>query len=280
MTYQTEIEKYYAKLESKYGYTFVLGNAKHFGYYPDKIANIPEQKARELHQDLIAQKLSLHPGALVLDAGCGRGVTACYIAEKYNVHIIGIDLLDFELKKSKEIARQKNLLDKTEFRVMNYSDIQFPENHFDGIYTSETLSHAIDVTTVLKQFFKVLKPNGKIVLCEYALAPDQQFSKEDMESLDYVINGSAMFGLKQFRQNNFLETLKSVGFIDTEELDITQHVRPSFDRLYAKSKWFYRFAKFFGFERNLINTSTPTLLLPLLNKGLIKYFVFTAKKPM
>ena len=201
MSYQKDIEKYYANLESKWGYTLLLGDAKHFGYYPDGIKNIKESEALKLHQDQIGKTLSLKPNQLVLDAGCGRGVTACYLAEKYNVKIVGIDLLDFELKIAGQKVREKKLEEKVSIKVMDFSNLEYPDSYFDAIYTSETLSHVPDIKKVLKEFYRVLKPSGKIALMEYTISEDGRFTKEEMESLDYVINGSAMFGLKNFRHN-------------------------------------------------------------------------------
>jgi sterol 24-C-methyltransferase len=273
------IDKYYRKIESRLGYKFVLGDAKHFGYYPNKISDISESKALRLQQDLIGSTLDLKTGERVLDAGCGRGVTACYLAEKYSVNVTGIDILDFEIKSARKRLMRKGLEDWTEFLVMDFGNLEFLDQSFDAIYTSETLSHAPNVNEVLEGFFKILKPGGKIVLMEYTLATDENFTKEQMESLEYVIAGSAMFGLKQFRHDHFREVLTAAGFSEIQEHVITDHIRPSFDRLYEKSKWAYRLAKFFGFSRHLINTSTPTLLRPLLDDGLIRYCLFFAVKP-
>lgn len=278
MNYKKEIEEYYSTLESKWGYTLLLGDAKHFGYYPDKISNITESEALKLHQDLIGTTLRLQSGQKVLDAGCGRGVTACYLVKKYNIKLTGIDLLGFELKIAKQKAVSGHVESQVEFMEMDYSSLEFPDNFFDAIYTSETLSHATDVQKVLCEFYRVLKPGGKIALLEYTLGEDNQFSFEDMNSLDRVIKGSAMFGLKSFRHNQFSGILTSVGFNNVVEKNITEYIRPSFERLYSKSKLFYKIINLFGLQDKFINISTPSLLLPLVNKDLVRYCIFSAEK--
>ena len=277
--FDQKIRDYYGTLESRWGYTFVTWDAKHFGYYPDKIANISEREALQLHQDLIAQNLALKPKQLILDAGCGRGVTACFIAGKYNVTVIGVDLLDFEIDNARDRARRSGVADKTKFEVMDFAALRFPEGYFDAVYTSETLSHAPNVPKVLGQFHKILKPGGRLVLMEYTLAPDEVFSSEEMRSMDFIIQGSAMFGLKTFRHDQFPEILRFAGFEQVHQENITENFFPSLHRLYLKSKWMYSAVRLLGLERWFFNTEVPTKLLPLVRKDLFRYCLFTGIKP-
>jgi sterol 24-C-methyltransferase len=275
---EKRVRGYYATLESRLGYKFILWDAKHFGYYPDKTANISEKKALELQQDLIANKLGLLPGQRILDAGCGRGVTACYIAGKFSVKVIGIDVLDFEIRSANVRAQKRNLSDKAEFRVMSFADVKYPDNYFDAIYTSETLSHAPDVNHVLKEFYRVLKPGGKIALAEYTLAPDDLFTAAEMKDINFIIEGSAMSGLRTFRHDNFRVIMQEAGFIHTQEENITGNFLPSLQRLYRKSRWIYPILKFLNFPKALFNAAVPTKLLPLAQKDLVRYCIFFAQK--
>ena len=69
----SRLNNYYNK--SRRGYSIFLKGAKHFGYHPNGIS-IPEKQASILMQDKVAEKLNLIKGMKILDAGCGRGVTA------------------------------------------------------------------------------------------------------------------------------------------------------------------------------------------------------------
>lgn len=65
------VRGYFERLGSRLGYDFLLGGAKHFGFYPKGKENISEREAQNLMHDLLAQKLDLKKNQLVLDAGCG-----------------------------------------------------------------------------------------------------------------------------------------------------------------------------------------------------------------
>ena len=277
-TEKERIISYYRNFESRLGYSFLLWDTKHFGYYPSCKGDISERKAQVYYMEKVAETLQLEKGMKLLDAGCGRGVVACYLAQHYEVHVTGIDIVDFELEKARRRARQFSLVGKTDFQLKDYSHTDFPNDSFDKIYTTETLSHAHDVRGVLKEFYRLLKPGGKIVLFEYTIAEDNEFTREEMASLDFVINGSGMFGLKQFRHGKFPQALVDVGFINVKEMDITDHIGPSFLRLNSTIKPFYWLIKILGLRKYMINSVASAEFLPLGLKGLIRYSIFTGKK--
>ncbi len=277
---QERIYRYYNQKESKLGYKFIMRDSKHLGYYPDKVANISEKEAQEYYQDIIARSIELKPGQMVFDAGCGRGVTACYLASKYGASVSGIDIVDFEIETANKKAYKFGVSDRVNFSVGDYSRTKFEKDTFDAVYANETLSHVPDLTKVFQEFFRVLKPGGRIALLEYVLSDDEFFSDSDLEELNFVIDNSAMVGLKQFRLNKIIPLLMYVGFINTKEVDATDYTRPSFRRLYNISKPFYSLIKLLNLRKKFINATSAATLYPMVEKGLIHFYVYTAQKPI
>lgn len=184
-----------------------------------------------------------------------------------------------EVKRAQERAENLGVQGKTKYQVMDYSGTNFPDNYFDAIYTTETLSHSPDIHKTLKEFIRVLKPGGKIALFEYTLAPDEKFSSGEKKMLDVVIDGSAMVGLKDFRHDKFTGTIKSVGFENVNEQNITENIRPSFYRLHKLSRLPYKFIKLFGLQKFFINTTAGYEYYKMADKGLFRYCIFTGNKP-
>src|SRR3989338_10606230 len=180
-TNQQKVVRYYTNPETKLGFDYVLWGSKHFGFYPTGKADISEKEAQILHQDLVAKNLDIKENKIVLDGGCGQGVVSTYLAKKYGPKIFGITLVPFEVERAKERAKNLNVQKKTKYQVMDYSATNFPDNYFDAIYTTETLSHSPNIRKTLREFFRVLKPGGKIALFEYTLAPDKAFSQWERE---------------------------------------------------------------------------------------------------
>jgi phosphoethanolamine N-methyltransferase len=83
--------------------------------------------------------MNLKPGQKVLDVGCGIGGGDFYMAEKFDVHVVGIDLsvnmISFALE------RAIGLSCSVEFEVADCTTKHYPDNSFDVIYSRDTILH-------------------------------------------------------------------------------------------------------------------------------------------
>ena len=84
-------------------------------------------------------KLELKPGQKVLDVGCGIGGGDFYMAENFDVEVVGIDLsinmISFALERA--IGRKCPV----EFEVADCTKKTYPDNTFDVIYSRDTILH-------------------------------------------------------------------------------------------------------------------------------------------
>lgn len=154
------VESYYHTFESLFGYR-LLGGVKHFGYYPKGQERLSTRTAQELMDDQLASALSLKPGSRVLDAGCGEGGVAFYLAKHFGLNVVGVDLLDFNIRHAARAGRLENRTGSVSFQVADYADTGLEAHSFDGLYTMETLVHAPDYNRALDEFKRVLRPGGK-----------------------------------------------------------------------------------------------------------------------
>ncbi len=161
---------------------------------------------------------------------------------------------------------------------MDYSETAFSNNFFDKVYTTESLSHSPDVIKTLKEFFRILKPGGRIALFEYTIAPDDKFSPHEKKMLDAVIGGSAMLGLKQFRHDQFPSVLRAAGFKNIETQDITTKVGPSFGRLHRLGKIPYLIVRALNAQKLFPNLTASYEYYKMAQRGLIRYCIFVARK--
>jgi len=84
-------------------------------------------------------KLGLKPGQKVLDVGCGTGGGDIYMAENFDVEVVGIDLSINMI--SLAIERVIGLKCSVEFECADCTKKSYPENTFDVIYSRDTLLH-------------------------------------------------------------------------------------------------------------------------------------------
>ncbi len=274
-----KILAYYNSLESRLGYKYVIWEAKHFGYYPSGKKTISEKKAQELMRERIYKSLKFTPSSLVLDAGCGYGVVSCYLAKKYGPNIIGIDLNPRELQRARERTEEIGLTNKVKFLEMDYSKTNFPDNHFDFIYTIEAFCHSQNYIKTLKEFYRILKSDGKLTIFDYSFASTNLFSKEDLRMHNIIIEKIATPTFKLIKHDEFPRTMQAVGFKNAKQQAITKNIIPSIERLYKLARWPYKIIKLFRLEAYFINTMVGVLWYELFTKDLMRYCIFTAEKP-
>ena len=114
----------------------------------------------------LLKKINLQPDSLILDAGCGIGGSSRLIAEQSNCRVIGIDLTDKFITAANFLTKctaQKNLVS---FQQGSILDLPFEENTFDAILCQHVLMNIKNKSKTIKEFFRVLKPGGCLILHE------------------------------------------------------------------------------------------------------------------
>lgn len=96
---------------------------------------------------------------IILDAGCGTGELTKRIAKKC-FKIIGIDI-----SRSAIAIAKKKASKNCKFKYGNIEKLEFPDNYFDKVICVETLEHLLKPKIVLREFKRVLKSEGQLVLC-------------------------------------------------------------------------------------------------------------------
>lgn len=112
--------------------------------------------------------LNIKPGDHVLDAGCGSGLTACYLARITGSSIIGIDINPLMIEKAVIRAEKENVSHLVEFRAADVYTLPFRDNSFDWVIT-ESVTIFLDKDKAFREFYRVLKPQGQLADLELAL---------------------------------------------------------------------------------------------------------------
>jgi len=111
-------------------------------------------------------------GKYVLDVGCGAGVTPCFIAKRYGCRVVGVDISEGMIERSKERAQREGVADvdnehpRVEFRVADAQDLPFEDDLFDAVITESVTSFPEDKQRAVTEYVRVTKPGGYVGLNE------------------------------------------------------------------------------------------------------------------
>lgn len=95
----------------------------------------------------------------VLDAGCGFGQWTLALSG-LNEKVIGTDISSIRLAVAKDLAQEEGL-SNAEFRFATLEKQPFDDETFDAVFCYGAIFIS-DPKKVLNEFFRVLKPGGKI----------------------------------------------------------------------------------------------------------------------
>jgi ubiquinone/menaquinone biosynthesis C-methylase UbiE len=118
-----------------------------------------EMKVKYLHQ------FENNEQQLLLDIGCGDGVTASYMQQYFpKWNIVGIDVSEESIK----VAQLKNLSNAV-FSVYDGKDLPFEDGSVDIIFIAGVLHHVSFHLhlSLIKEMVRVLKQEGRLYLFEH-----------------------------------------------------------------------------------------------------------------
>lgn len=145
----------------------------------------------------------IEPGMRVLDVGPGNGTYTLGAAKRLGSEgqLIAIDIepkIIDRLQKRIELEGIANI----NARVADAYELPFEDSYFDLIYMITVINEIPDIPRALKEFYRVLKPSGKLVFSELLLDPDYPLAGKLTEKVQ-----SAKFRLVRKVGNFFYYTL-------------------------------------------------------------------------
>jgi len=168
--------------------------------------------------DEFCGNLPLKPGMKVLDIGCGTGGSAFYLARKYGVEVLGIDLSQnmLDIANEHKAEMEESVQNLVKFRFLDATKAVFPSDHFDMMYSRDAIMHIADKDKLYTNVFKWLKPKGFVLVSEYINGPNNPNHPEDY--IKYLINRGYQLETLQ----GYADVLTRSGFENVEKVDLSK----------------------------------------------------------
>jgi len=272
------VQRYFNSIESRVGYRLVLGGTRHFGYYlVGTYWPFPISKALRAMEDQLLISLGLGTGSAVLDAGCGVGHVAIHLARS-GLRIQCIDIVDHHIQKAQRNVKAQGFQDVISVRKMDYHRLEgFVDESFDGVYTMETLVHAVEPGVALREFFRVLKPGGSISLNEYEYKNRDNTPTDVWDTKKLINKYASMPAADGFHEGSIQELLEETGFQDVVVKDFSANIVPMLRLFYFLSYIPYLLIKLLGLQGQFVNTTAG--FEGYRGRQYWRYVAISAKKP-
>ena len=114
-------------------------------------------------ESLLMPKLDRYP--TILDIGFGHGHSLLMLDRRFHPEkLIGLDISP----EGSELAADKINACASEVQILvnNAAAIDLPDNSVDMVLCHQTLHHIVDQARAVREFYRVLKPGGVLLLAE------------------------------------------------------------------------------------------------------------------
>ena len=109
----------------------------------------------------------IHQGEMVLDVGCGAGadsiIAGLMVGSDGSVE--GVDIVPEIIARAEKNLKLTNL-NNVRFHTITGEKLPFGDSTFDVIISNGVINLIPDKETVLKEIFRVLKPEGRLMLAD------------------------------------------------------------------------------------------------------------------
>jgi demethylmenaquinone methyltransferase/2-methoxy-6-polyprenyl-1,4-benzoquinol methylase len=129
----------------------------------ERMNRFQEPEAHALVADL-----ELPAGSRGLDVGCGVGLYTLWLAEAVGPsgRVLGIEPGEERVQAARALAGAVLPAPRLEFRVGDGTAVDAPDGAFDWLWCGDVLHHIPDTARALKEFTRVLRPGGRVIVKE------------------------------------------------------------------------------------------------------------------
>jgi len=250
----------------------------HYGYWDESVKNFHEALLNI--NKILAEIAEIRNGENILDAGCGVGGSAIWLAKEKNCTVTGISLNEKQVASAIALAKTSGVADQVLFERKDYSETFYRDDSFDVVWAIESVCYADNKSDFLKEACRVLKPAGRLIIADF-------FKKKDLRPPDaeQVKKWAACWAINDFSTaEEFGDQLRENCFLDIVWSDATKAILPSAKKLYRSyflgiiGAKLYQILNHNVTELGKNSVRSANLQYKTLRKGLWKYQIVRAVK--
>ena len=193
----------------------------------------PSQRFFALCADKLVALAKIKRGQKVLDVATGTGMVAIAAAQAVGPEgrVQAIDLSEHMITQAHK-NMQRAGFNNTDFHIMDGEQLEFKSRYFDVVLCSFGLFFMPDMQAALQNWYRVLKPGGKIIFTSFAETAFQPLSDIYLAQMkEYGIEPPSLRWLLLKSEQTCQEMLQEAGFTQaqTQSAQMGYHLTNSMD---------------------------------------------------
>ena len=163
--------------------------------------------------------VNLKEGEVVFDLGCGGGLDLYFYAKAIaKGKVYGLDISEDMVNRAKENMK-KTKMENVEIHRGESDNLPCNNNFFDVVASNGIYNLSPDKGKVMKEVYRVLKPEGRTVFCEIVLKEPLSAEEKQSHSDWFRCIGGAL------PEKEFLALMEKTGFKNIEVISKVRNAR-------------------------------------------------------
>lgn len=212
-------------------YRWIWGSHRHGGMHVGLRGGGRGHDESVLHTNrVLADAADVEEGDVVLDAGCGVGGSALWLARHRRARVHGVTLVPSQAAFARKAVSAARLSHLVSFEVADYLETGWPDESFDVAWGLESVCYAPDKAAFLAEAFRLLRPGGRLVVADgFLTRPTRDAAETRLVQAwceGWAVPYVATIG-------DFLADAEAAGFEGVRAVDMTDATLASSRRMYA-----------------------------------------------
>ena len=263
-------------------YEQLWGEHIHHGYWESDQAGGDRHVAQVRAVDKLVDFAGVPKGAYILDAGCGIGASAVYLADRLDCTVEGITLSEEQVARAELKAKEAGVAQRATFRKLDATATDYPDDTFDVIWAFESLELMPDKAAFLTECLRVLRPGGVLAVATWC-ARDDQLTQSEVKLLRRIYRDFVVSHVLPLNEYDTL--LRQLGYEQVRVDDWTDRVRDTWrlgtdivKPFVRDPSYIWKLVRAKGVDIFRFLNSVP-LMKQAYDRGVMRYGVLRATKP-